>query len=1036
MTTRTTIENPVINSPFEEPKRHFKFTDEGITDTIVAGRRKSVYFNPIPRPKTRGKNLELDFPVESRPEENRLINDIRQRVGLWRASGYPHVTQTTRRLLGHWNDPQRERRLFFCQREALETIIYLTEVAPTKDANAGTDLLNRLVAANQQATPASHPVLSRYAAKMATGSGKTVVMAMLIAWQTLNKQQASGRRGSRESKMFSDAFLIVAPGITIKDRLRALLPSDPDNYYRKLDIVPPTFLDQLGSAKIVITNYHSFMLRERGEASALTKKILTGKQETSPFRESEGEMIRRVCGELGTKKEIIVLNDEAHHCYHRKPIPEVEEKLTGDDKKAADEREEEARVWISGLEAIERKTGVKAVYDLSATPFFLAGSGYSEGTLFPWVISDFSLIDAIESSIVKIPRVPVEDNADNQGQPVFRNLWQIIGKKLPKGSRSKKNESQEPQLPQELESALLHLYGHYEKSYTLYQQQAAQGFDVMPPVFIVVCSNTQVSKLVFDWIAGYEKTLSTGHAVIVPGQLSIFSNVEQGNPVNAWTHRPNTLLIDSQQLESGEALTDEFKAIAVREIEEFKEEIRERFPGRDVDNLTHEDILREVMNTVGKRGKLGEHIKCVVSVSMLTEGWDANTVTHIMGVRAFGTQLLCEQVIGRGLRRMSYEAEPQTVMVDGERFDFEAFPVEYAEVYGVPFDFIPTAGGGPDPKPPKDTVFVHSIEDREAARIAFPRVQGYRYEIAAERLAAKFTESSRLVLNTKHVPTEVENAPIVGESSIHHLDELRERRVNEVAFLLAKLVLEKYFRQSGDTEHAIGGPIQNETKGWLFPQVLSIAKAWLAGHVECQDHTFPQMLLLLELAHTAADRIYQAIVSGTDSQTGEPRLKPILQPHNTVGDTGGIGYHTTKPTYRTSEKSHISHVVMDSGWEGTVAQALEHMGEVKAYAKNITRLDFLIPYTIGGQERSYLPDFIARIDDGHGKEDLLNLIIEVSGERRDDKDAKVATVESLWVPAVNNAGRFGRWGFVQVKDPHKVMLEIRERFAPHLLLAG
>lgn len=1022
----TTIENPVINSPFEEPRRHFLFTEEGITDTLVSGRRKSVYFVPIAKPKSRGKNLELDFPVESRPEENRLINDIRQRVGLWRANGYPHATQTTRRLLAHWNDPLRERRLFFCQREAVETLIYLTEIAPTRDANFGSELLHRLDNENRQATPAGRVALKRYAAKMATGSGKTVVMAMLIAWQALNKQ--ASKRSSRESKLFADAFLIVAPGITIKDRLRALLPSDPDNYYRKLDLVPDTLMEQLGSAKIVITNYHSFMLREHGDAAALTKKILTGKQEASPFRETWDQMARRVCGELGTKKQIVVLNDEAHHCYHGKPIPEeLKEKLTGEDKKAADEREEEARVWISGLEAIDRKIGVKSVFDLSATPFFLAGSGYGEGTLFPWVVSDFSLIDAIESGIVKVPRVPVEDNTDHHGQPVFRNLWKLIGKKLPKGTRTKKNENPAPELPQELESALLHLYGHYEKSYALYQQQAGQGFDVMPPVFIVVCSNTQVSNLVFNWIAGYEKAVGDGQTVIVPGNLPVFSNVDQGSPANTWTHRPNALLIDSQQLESGEALTDDFRASAAREIEEFKAEIRERFPGRDADKLTDEDILREVMNTVGKKGKLGEDIKCVVSVSMLTEGWDVNTVTHIMGVRAFGTQLLCEQVIGRGLRRMSYEAEPHTVAVDGETHAFDAFPVEYAEVYGVPFEFLPTAGGKATPKPPKDTVFVHSIEEREAARIAFPRVQGYRYEIAAERLAAKFTESSRLVLSTKHIPTQVENAPIVGESSIHRLDELKDRRPNEVAFLLAKLVLEKYFRQEDDTEHAIGGPVQNPAKGWLFPQVLGIAKAWLAGHVECHDHTFPQMLLLVELAHTAADRIYQAIVGGTDGQAEEPRLKPIMQPYNTLGDTGGVGYHTTKPTYRTT-KSHISHVVMDSGWEGTVAQALEHMDEVKAYAKNITRLDFTVPYTLGGQERSYLPDFIAKIDDGHGPDDLLNLIIEVSGERRDDKDAKVATMESLWVPAINNDGRFGRWGFIQVKDPHQVTKEFKKSF--------
>lgn len=395
---------------------------------------------------------------------------------------------------------------------------------------------------------------------------------------------------------------------------------------------------------------------------------------------------------------------------------------------------------------------------------------------------------------------------------------------------------------------------------------------------------------------------------------------------------------------------------------------------------------------------------------MLTEGWDANTVTHILGVRAFGTQLLCEQVIGRGLRRMSYETIPQTVTMDGETIAFDAFPVEYAEVYGVPFEFLPTAGGRPDPQPPKDTVHVHTVAERAASRIAFPRLTGYRDEIAGERLTATFTDSSRLILNTGQVPTIVENAPIVGASSIHHLDDLKAKRPNEIAFLLAKLVLETYFRQGDATEYAIGGPVENGVKSWLFPPLLTIARRWLQEYVICQDNAFPQLLLLVELAHTAADRIYQGIVNGDGQPDRPPRLMPILQPYNTLGDTDGVSYHSTKSTYRTSAKSPMSHVVLDSGWEGTVAKALEQMDEVKAYVKNIPRLDFLIPYTIGGQQHAYLTDFIARIDDGHGEDDLLNLIIEVSGEKRDAKDAKVATVESLWVPAVNHAKRFGRWG--------------------------
>lgn len=356
-------------------------------------------------------------------------------------------------------------------------------------------------------------------------------------------------------------------------------------------------------------------------------------------------MVRRVCRELSTKKNIIVLNDEAHHCYRRKPDGE-DEALTGDDRVEAKSREEEARIWISGIEAVKAKIGVKAIYDLSATPFFLRGSGYPEGTLFPWVVSDFSLIDSIEAGIVKVPRVPVADDSMIGEQPTYRDLWMRIREHLPKKGRKTDKLGGEPNLPGELQGALHSLYGNYKKYYRLWEQNAeARARGITPPVFIVVCNNTNVSKWVFDYIAGWEKQI--GEQIIVQaGQLSIFRN-DDGN--GAWLHRPNTILVDSHQLESGESMSDDFKKIAAREIDEFKADYRARFPGRDTDNLTDEDLLREVMNTVGKAGKLGEHVKCVVSVSMLTEGWDANTVTHILGVRAFGTQLLCEQVIGRAL---------------------------------------------------------------------------------------------------------------------------------------------------------------------------------------------------------------------------------------------------------------------------------------------------------------------------------------------------------------------------------------------------
>jgi len=902
---------------------------------------------------------------------------------MWRQDGYLGTTKTTARLLEYWQQPDREKKLFFCQIEALETAIYITEVAK-KSGDAWIENFIR------ERNEGANPGLYRIALKMATGTGKTVVMAMLIAWQTLNKL------ASPKDAKFTDTFLVVTPGITIRDRLRVLLPNLPDNYYRRWDLIPPDLQTELLKAKILITNFHAFLHREKVAAGKLTKIILA-QGEISPFTETPDEMVRRVCRELGTKKNIIVINDEAHHCYRRKPDG-LEERLTGDERKEAQKREEAARIWISGLEAVQTKLGIKVVYDLSATPFFLRGSGYSEGTLFPWVVSDFSLIDAIESGIVKVPRVPVADDSMVGEQPTYRDLWLRIRENLPKKGRKTEAVSGEPKLPAELQGALHSLYSNYEKYYQGWEQNSeAQAKAVTPPVFIVVCNNTNVSKLVFDYIAGWEKPLPDGASVVVPGNLAVFNNEENGG----WRISPNAILIDSEQLESGEALSAEFKKLAAREIDEFKAEYRLRFPGRNVDQITDEDLLREVMNTIGKPGKLGEQVKCVVSVSMLTEGWDANTVTHILGVRAFGTQLLCEQVVGRGLRRMSYVTEARSLTINGRQVAFNGFPVEYAEVYGVPFSFIPCAGTSEEPKPGPIPTRVRALAERIACEITFPRIIGYRYDLAGEVLTATFTEDSKYILSTADIPTWTENAPIVGESSIQRLDDLKRRREQEVVFLLAKLVLEKYFRDD-----------DGNVKPWLFPQLLNLTRRWLDECVIRKDNTFFQLLLLIQFAHNAAEKIYQAIVS---SAPGQKTLKPILRPYDILGSTRYVDFDTTRPTYETRpDRCHISHVVADTeSWEQKMAQGLEEMEEVICYAKN-QNLGFAIPYTIDGEEKNYYPDFLVRVQQG---EEPLNLIIEVTGEKKKEKAAKVATAKTLWVPAVNNHGGYGRWAFLEIADP-------------------
>ena len=978
------IENPVINSPFSEPTEHFRFTEEGISNEVVAGRRSSSYFIPIARPRKKGAQRSL-FGTEwtaERIEENKLVNRIRQRVELWRRGGHLGVTPTTRFLLDYWTNPERDRKLFFCQIEALETAIYITEVA-RKYGDGWID--NELRAAND----GSNPGLPRIALKMATGSGKTVVMAMLIAWQTLNKLAAPA------DNRFTDAFLLVTPGITIRDRLRVLLPNDPDNYYRKLDVLPVEQLERLGQAKIIITNFHAFQLREKVKAGKLTKAVLADGAE-GVFTETPDQMVRRVLRELGNKKNIIVINDEAHHCYRRRPDGE-QEKLDADERAEAKRNEEYARVWISGLEAIQRKIGAKAIYDLSATPFFLRGSGWPEGTLFPWVVSDFSLIDAIEAGIVKVPRVPVADDSMTGDNPTYRDLWLRIRDDLPKKGRKTEAVGGEPKLPKELQGALHSLYSNYEQYYWQWEADTgAQAQGATPPVFIVVCNNTNVSKLVYDYIAGWEKPIGD-KTLVQAGGLDLFRNDDRHG---GWLRRPNTILVDSEQLESGEGMSDDFKAIAAREIAEFKADYRLRFPGRDAEGLTDEDLLREVMNTVGKRGKLGEGVRCVVSVSMLTEGWDANTVTHVLGVRAFGTQLLCEQVVGRALRRMSYTADAKGM-----------FAAEYAEVYGVPFSFIPTAGTLPNPTPGKIPTRVRALEDRIDCEITFPRIDGYLYDLPSERLQAEFDDGSHMALTTADVPTRTENAPIVGESSIHTLDDLRRRREAEVAFALARLVMNKYFAD----------------KQWLYPQLLDIARRWLAEWLYCKDNTFPQMLLLVELAHNAADRIYRAIVR---SAGGDARLKAIPKAYDTIGSTRYVDFDTTRPVYATdAAKCHINYVVADTdSWEQKMAQALEGMDEVSHYVKN-HGLNFTIPYTFEGNDGHYTPDFIVHYDDGRGPGNRLNLIVEVSGNPDPKKPAKTATARDLWLPAVNNDGRFGRWEFIEISDPWDAQNTIRAHVA-------
>ncbi len=766
--------------------------------------------------------------------------------------------------------------------------------------------------------------------------------------------------------------------------------------------MPRDMVSDLERAKIVITNYHAFKLRETVELSRSGRALLQGRGPEIRSIETEGQMCQRVMPELLGLRSIMVFNDEAHHCYREKPGEADEGALAGDDRKEAEKNSETARLWINGLEAVNRKIGLQRIVDLSATPFFLRGSGYAEGTMFPWTMSDFSLMDAIECGIVKLPRVPVADNVPGTEMPVLRNLWEHVRPNMPKRGRSKSGALDPLRIPVELQTALEALYGHYAETFKLWKDAGVE----VDPCFIVVCNNTSTSKLVFDYISGFYQKNEDGSTTLQNGRLELFRNFDaQGNPFP----RPHTLLIDSEQLESGEGLDRSFREAATEEIERFRREQVQRTGDRAAaEKITEQDLLREVMNTVGKPGQLGDSIRCVVSVSMLTEGWDANTVTHVLGVRAFSTQLLCEQVIGRALRRQSYELNEDGLL-----------SVEYADVLGIPFDFTAKPVVGP-PQKPHQTVEVRAVTpDRDDHEIFYPRVEGYRIELPNERLDADFNDESTLVLTPDLTgPTRTRNEGIIGEGVNLDIDHLGDLRTSTLVYELTRRLLETKWRDPA-----------GEPKLHLFGQLKRVTRQWLDRHLVCKGGTYPAQLLYRTLADTACERITAGI---NRAFLGERPIRAVLDPYNPSGSTRYVRFTTSKRTrWKTDpRRCHVNWVVCDGDWEAEFCRVAEAHPRVRSYVKN-QGLGFEVPYLFGGELRRYIPDFIVLVDDGNGDDDLLNLVVEIKGYRGEDAKEKKATMDTYWVPGVNHLRSYGRWAFAEftdvyaIQDDFETQVEIR-----------
>lgn len=1012
-------DNPILNSPYQEPLLHYSTDSEGSLDykDIRKGRRIFKEDSAVIPSRQSGQKEVFDWNEDAEDYLTHIINLCRKEVGQWRAAKYPNTTRITKELMSFWFDnPERHavKKLFFAQQEAIETAVWLNEVA--EKSNAGQHILNLLRKGQQTVSDDPTDQLPRIAFKMATGSGKTVVMACLICYHFFNRQEY------RNDTRFADYFLIVAPGITIKSRLGVLYvdtknknPNDIEDYYRVRGLIPQSMEYRLGNlnARLVITNYHTFepKILQGNKRSPFDGKVnLEGKKIDTDNKEDFSQVVKRTLGKFKLGSRLLVLNDEAHHCY----LPKSKSKTT--DNEEADENAR-AAVWFSGLREIAKKFKLQSVYDLSATPYYLTGSGYTPYSLFPWVVSDFGLIEAIESGLVKIPFLPESDNTQELTMPVLRNLYDHVKDELPKkGQRTQKKDAVAegnkfielpPRLPSLVKGALDQFYNHYVEYFNGIRKHKEEKTNIFsaPPVFIVVCNNTGVSKEVYKYIAGYEYQDADGNTISVQGAKDLFSNYDP--TTKKALKRPPTLLIDSDALENGEQINDEFKKIFASEIEEFKKDYARMHGQGSIEKISDAEILREVVNTVGQQGKLGSHIRCVVSVSMLTEGWDANTVTHIMGLRAFGSQLLCEQVAGRALRRMNYflqgydkDGNPTN---DKRKVVIEKFPPEYAHIIGVPFKMF--KGGKTEPPPPiVDLTHVAPIPSRQAdMEITFPNVVGYRVENLDGEIKHDFSDIENYEIDGSRFPTAtILASPISPNEEKLEVRGVLEKRDQELIFLITKELIKYHFSDE-----------ENNPQFQKFNKLKSIVQEWYNEKVLLLNIADPRYKRLLYFEEPK--KVVDHIARGINPQYNTMEfIRPVFNYYNKFSSTKYVNGNTVKDVHPT-EKSHINYVVMDSEWEGICAKTLEEIPQVVCYVKN-QFLGFSIPYTKDGKDRQYYTDFIARVKSKDGS--IKNLMIEISGMSK-DKSEKKWFVENRWIPAVNalkDKYDYPEWHFIEVAN--------------------
>ncbi len=1042
------VPEPILNSPYDRPASHW-LIKEGEAPVQEEGRRRAGYFYRDPKAPANGGEHE----ARGRWVDLALVNLVRERVDAWRPlalKGEAGVTRTTMELLNYWRREGRKFRLFFAQMEAAETIIFLNEARA--DFLQGIDVpLDE--PSDEQKKSEKYSAFQRYACKMATGTGKTTVMGMLAAWSILNKVN------SRNDARFSDVVLIVCPNVTIRNRLRELDPNEDEaSLYRTRDLVPADLMPSLRQGRVLVTNWHVFepqsvqvggisakvakagvrvRVKERiriGEktTSARGKRYLTPEEldrqvnvglltvierkldrdgslkyvevESVKHVESDTALINRVLGrEIGGKQNLLVFNDEAHHAYRiRRAEPdeeeeEIESETIGEEEDERDNFFKEATVWIEGLDRINKLRGINFCIDLSATPYYLGRVGQDTNRTFPWVVSDFGLTDAIESGLVKIPQLAVRDTTGD-AVPGYFNIWRWILSKLTPAERGGKKGSPKPEaILKWANTPMVMLAGLWAE---LRDEWEKRSEDARRPVFIVVCKNTRIAKALYEWLA--DDKAPSG---IPPVGIQGFRN-EDG--------QINTIRVDSKvvhETDTGEAKTDESKWMRLTLDTVGKLEWPKDRQGRPLYPEGFEELATKLDRPLHPPGR---DVKCIVSVGMLTEGWDCNTVTHIIGLRPFMSQLLCEQVVGRGLRRFSYDINEKGRLSE-----------EVAKIFGVPFEIIPFKANPPGPPPPPvKRHHVHSIPQKSEFKITLPRVEGYRQAIR-NRVAVDWSTVANLVLDPMNIPPQVEvkaslpnnqgRPSLVGPGRLETVDlnPFRSgRRHQELVFELARDLTRSYVTQPGCEAPA----------HVLFPQIVEVVRYYLDKKVKPHAPANILDVFCSPYYGWAIERLTEAVKPDTSS--GEAPEVPRYERNREPISTADVDFWTSRDV-REVVRSHLNYVVADTKkWEQSAAYYIDTHEVTESFVKN-EGLGFAIPYFHNGQPHDYMPDFIIRLS----SDPLRHLILETKGH---DPLAEIKQqAAERWIAAVNADGTFGKWHYRMCRRPDEVTGAINSVVKPN-----